>query len=98
MPRILYIPYWERKCGRCHSQPFAWHEDEETAKSCGHNQEHDQHGNRAPVECFSHEWLPDLVEVEESVFAVSQQCDDGVKHILVSEDEVDGQREGKNNL
>jgi len=80
------------------SQPLSRHQDEETADSRRENHKHDQHRERPTVQRLTHKGLADLVEVEEGVLAVPHERDDRIEHVLVCEDEIDGDREGENEL
>lgn len=99
-PRINkhYMWYQNKPCSCIGLQALAWNEDEETADSYRDSQEHDHNSDRAPVQRLLDEWLPDPVEVEEGVLAESSQGEDWVKHVLVGEDEVDGDGEWEDDL
>jgi hypothetical protein len=88
----------EKRPGQPPSQALSGDEDEETADSRCQDQEHDHDGERAPNKRLPDKLFPDLVEVEERVLAVSEEGNDRVEHVLVCEDEVDGDCEGQNDL
>ena len=99
-PRINkhYMWYQNKPCSCTGLQALAWHEDEEAADSYRDSQEHDHDSDGAPVQRLLDEWLPDAVEVEEGVLAESSQGEDWVKHVLVREDEVNGDSEWEDDL
>jgi hypothetical protein len=80
------------------SKPLTRNEDEEAADGCSKNGKHDQHRNGSPIQSLADKGLTDLVEVEEGVLAVPNKGDDGVEHILMGEDEVDGNGKRKDEL
>ena len=88
----------KRPCNRLESQALTGNEDEEAANSYCNGQEHNQNSERAPVQCLLDKRLPNLVEVEEGVLAVSGNGDDGVEHVLMCEDEIDSDGEWKYDL
>jgi len=99
-PRINkhYMWYQNKPCSCTGLQALAWHEDEEAADSYRDSQEHDHDSDGAPVQRLLDEWLSDAVEVEEGVLAESSQGEDWVKHVLVREDEVNGDSEWEDDL
>ena len=88
----------KRPCNRPQSQALTRYEYEEAADSYRDGQEHNQDSERAPVKRLLHKRFPNLVEVKESVLAVSGKGDDGVEHVLVCEDEIDSDRKWKDDL
>lgn len=87
-----------RLLGRHKSQALTWNEDEEAAQSYCDHQEHEQDRQGASCERLLHKRFPDLVEIEESILAITRKSNDGVEHVLVGEYQVYSNGEGENNL
>jgi len=74
-------------------QSVTRNEDEEATDCSRREQEEEQHRKRSSAESLLYIRLTDTVEVHQSVFAVPKESEDRIQHVLVGEDEVDGQRE-----
>lgn len=81
------------------SKSLARHKDEEHAK-CGvdDDDESQRHPRAPPVQVIANEGFADAVEGHEGVFGETKEREDWVEHELMSDEEIDAEGEGKNEL
>ena len=82
----------------CSLESLTGNEDEQTADGRVDEHEQPQHGSRPGIQSLADEGLSYPVEIEESVLAVTDHGYDGVKHVLMCEDEVESHCEGQDDL
>lgn len=87
----------ERKSA-IHLESLTGNEDEQATDGRIDEHKQPQHGSRPRIQSLANEGLSYPVEVEKSVLAVANHSYDGVKHVLMCEDEVKGHREGQDDL
>ncbi len=79
-------------------KPCPWHENKQHAQAHRHSHEHQSSHRRSGEQEPAHEGFFDPRPVHPGVFTKSQVCSDDVEFVLVRDQEVRPDREGKDDL